>query len=247
MKHLIVLPLIVTLEEEVNFKNEKEAIECLKKNNFSWNQYNDYQLTSNKKFLIANLTQKTYFVRFGKLDLLVQDSFVICKTVKEFIERVQGSQYENLIALYEKLIGDKAKDYFKQTTTDGQGFVTFDAYKDICLSMGSIWSKERVQGTYIDPEETVYFIDNVFPFMFKGKVVNKENDNYAIVSAIGIHYVKEDKVFKTEEDMTKLVAAHSMELMKKEISKEQVFTGGLAEIIKKHVDNDVNIKIIKMD
>ena len=47
--------------------------------------------------------------------------------------------------------------------------------------------------------------------------------------------------------MTKLVAARSMELMKKEISKEQVFTGGLAEIIKKHVDNDVNIKIIKMD
>ena len=191
MKHFIVLPLIVTLEEEVNFKNEKEAIECLKKNNFSWNQYNDYQLTSNKKFLIANLTQKTYFVRFGKLDLLIQDSFVICKTVKEFIERVQG--------------------------------------------------------TYIDPEETVYFIDNVFPFMFKGKVVNKENDIYAIVSAIGIHYVKEDKVFKTEEDMTKLVVARSMELMKKEISKEQVFTGGLAEIIKKHVDNDVNIKIIKMD
>ena len=191
MKHFIVLPLIVTLEEEVNFKNEKEAIECLEKNNFSWNQYNDYQLTSNKKFLIANLTQKTYFVRFGKLDLLIQDLFVICKTVKEFIERVQG--------------------------------------------------------TYIDPEETVYFIDNVFPFMFKGKVVNKENDNYAIVSAIGIHYVKEDKVFKTEEDMTKLVAARSMELMKKEISKEQVFTGGLAEIIKKHVDNDVNIKIIKMD
>lgn len=191
MKHFIVLPLIVTLEEEVNFKNEKEAIECLKKNNFSWNQYNDYQLTSNKKFLIANLTQKTYFVRFGKLDLLIQDSFVFCKTVKEFIVRVQG--------------------------------------------------------TYIDPEETVYFIDNVFPFMFKGKVVNKENDNYAIVSAIGIHYVKEDKVFKTEEDMTKLVAARSMELMKKEISKEQVFTGGLAEIIKKHVDNDVNIKIIKMD
>lgn len=187
MKHLIVLPLIVTLEEEVNFKNEKEAIECLKKNNFSWNQYNDYQLTSNKKFLIANLSQKTYFVRFGKLNL----PFVICKTVKEFIERVQG--------------------------------------------------------TYIDPEETVYFIDNVFPFMFKGKVVNKENDNYAIVSAIGIHYVKEDKVFKTEEDMTKLVAARSMGLMKKEISKEQVFTGGLAEIIKKHVDNDVNIKIIKMD
>ena len=36
MKHLIVLPLIVTLEEEVNFKNEKEAIECLKKNNFSY-------------------------------------------------------------------------------------------------------------------------------------------------------------------------------------------------------------------
>ena len=191
MKHLIVLPLIVTLEEEVNFKNEKEAIECLKKNNFSWNQYYDYQLTSNKKFLIANLSKKTYFVRFGKLDLLIQDSSVICKTVKEFIERVQG--------------------------------------------------------TYIDPEETVYFIDNVFPFMFKGKVVNKENDNYAIVSAIGIHYVKEDKVFKTEEDMTKLVAARSMELMKKEISKEQVFTGGLAEIIKKHVDNDVNIKIIKMD
>lgn len=191
MKHLIVLPLIVTLEEEVNFKNEKEAIECLKKNNFSWNQDNDYQLTSNKKFLIANLTQKTYFVIFGKLDLLIQDSSVICKTVKEFIERVQG--------------------------------------------------------TYIDPEETVYFIDNVFPFMFKGKVVNKENDNYAIVSAIGIHYVKEDKVFKTEEDMTKLVAARSMELMKKEISKEQVFTGVLAEIIKKHVDNDVNIKIIKMD
>ena len=191
MKHLIVLPLIVTLEEEVNFKNEKEAIECLKKNDFSWNLYYDYQLTSNKKFLIANLTQKTYFVRFGKLDLLIQDSSVICKTVKEFIERVQG--------------------------------------------------------TYIDPEETVYFIDNVFPFMFKGKVVNKENDNYAIVSAIGIHYVKEDKVFKTEEDMTKLVAARSMELMKKEISKEQVFTGGLAEIIKKHVDNDVNIKIIKMD
>ena len=191
MKHFIVLPLIVTLEEEVNFKNEKEAIECLKKNNFSWNQYNDYQLTSNKKFLIADLTEKTYFVRFGKLDLLIQDLFVICKTVKEFIERVQG--------------------------------------------------------TYIDPEETVYFIDNVFPFMFKGKVVNKENDNYAIVSAIGIHYVKEDKVFKTEEDMTKLVAARSMELMKKEISKEQVFTGGLAEIIKKHVDNDVNIKIIKMD
>lgn len=191
MKHFIVLPLIVTLEEEVNFKNEKEAIECLKKNNFSWNQYNDYQLTSNKKFLIANLTHKTYFVRFGKLDLLIQDSFVICKTVKEFIERVQG--------------------------------------------------------TYIDPEETVYFIDNVFPFMFKGKVVNKENDNYAIVSAIGIHYVKEDKVFKTEEDMTKLVTARSMELMKKEISKEQVFAGGLAEIIKKHVDNDVNIKIIKMD
>ena len=191
MKHFIVLPLIVTLEEEVNFKNEKEAIECLKKNNFSWNQYYDYQLTSNKKFLIANLSKKTYFVRFGKLDLLIQDSSVICKTVKEFIERVQG--------------------------------------------------------TYIDPEETVYFIDNVFPFMFKGKVVNKENDNYAIVSAIGIHYVKEDKVFKTEEDMTKLVAARSMELMKKEISKEQVFTGGLAEIIKKHVDNDVNIKIIKMD
>ena len=194
MKHLIVLPLIVTLEEEVNFKNEKEAIECLKKNNFSWNQYNDYQLTSNKKFLIANLTQKTYFVRFEKLDLLdllVQDSFVICKTVKEFIERVQG--------------------------------------------------------TYIDPEETVYFIDNVFPFMFKGKVVNKENDNYAIVSAIGIHYVKEDKVFKTEKDMTKLVAARSMELMKKEISKEQVLTGSLAEIIKKHVDNDVDIKIIKID
>lgn len=194
MKHLIVLPLIVTLEEEVNFKNEKEAIECLKKNNFSWNQYNDYQLTSNKKFLIANLTQKTYFVRFEKLDLLdllVQDSFVICKTVKEFIERVQG--------------------------------------------------------TYIDPEETVYFIDNVFPFMFKGKVVNKENDNYAIVSAIGIHYVKEDKVFKTEKDMTKLVAARSMELMKKEISKEHVFAGNLAEIIKKHVDNDVDIKIIKID
>ena len=191
MKHFIVLPLIVTLEEEVNFKNEKEAIECLKKNNFSWNQYNDYQLTSNKKFLIANLAQKTYFVRFGKLDLLILNSFVICKTVKEFIERVQG--------------------------------------------------------TYIDPEETVYFIDNVFPFMFKGKVVNKANDDYAIVSAIGIHYVKEDKVFKTEEDMTKLVAARSMELMKKEISKEQVFTGGLAEIIKKHVDNDVNIKIIKMD
>lgn len=191
MKHLIVLPLIVTLEEEVNFKNEKEAIECLKKNNFSWSQYNDYQLTSNKKFLIANISKKTYFVRFGKLDLLEQDSLIICKTVKEFIERVQG--------------------------------------------------------TYIDPEETVYFIDNVFPFMFKGKVVNKENDNYAIVSAIGIHYVKEDKVFKTEEDMTKLVAARSMELMKKEISKEQVFTGGLAEIIKKHVDNDVNIKIIKMD
>ena len=68
--------------------------------------------------------------------------------------------------------------------------------------------------------------------MFKGKVVNKENDNYAIVSAIGIHYVKEDKVFKTEEDMTKLVAARSMGLMKKEISKEQVFTGGLAEMIK---------------
>lgn len=191
MKHFIVLPLIVTLEEEVNFKNEKEAIECLKKNDFYWNQYYDYQLTSNKKFLIANLSKKTYFVRFGKLDLLIQDSSVICKTVKEFIERVQG--------------------------------------------------------TYIDPEETVYFIDNVFPFMFKGKVVNKENDNYAIVSAIGIHYVKEDKVFKTEEDMTKLVAARSMELMKKEISKEQVFTGGLAEIIKKHVDNDVNIKIIKMD
>lgn len=191
MKHFIVLPLIVTLEEEVNFKNEKEAIECLKKNDFSWNLYYDYQLTSNKKFLIANLSKKTYFVRFGKLDLLIQDSSVICKTVKEFIERVQG--------------------------------------------------------TYIDPEETVYFIDNVFPFMFKGKVVNKENDNYAIVSAIGIHYVKEDKVFKTEEDMTKLVAARSMELMKKEISKEQVFTGGLAEIIKKHVDNDVNIKIIKMD
>ena len=141
--------------------------------------------------MIANLTKKTYFVRFGELYLLIQDSFVICKTVKEFIERVQG--------------------------------------------------------TYIDPEETVYFIDNVFPFMFKGKVVNKENDNYAIVSAIGIHYVKEDKVFKTEEDMTKLVAVRSMKLMKKEISKEQVFTGGLAEIIKKHVDNDVNIKIIKMD
>ena len=188
MNHLIALPLIVTLEEEVNFKNEKEAIECLKKNNFSWNQYNDYQFTSNKKFLIANLTQKTYFVRFGKLDLLIQDSFVICKTVKEFIERVQG--------------------------------------------------------TYIDPEETVYFIDNVFPFMFKGKVVNKENDNYAIVSAIGIHYVKEDKVFKTEEDMTKLVAECSMKLMKKEINKEQAFASSIVDMVKKAVGSDFDIDLI---
>ena len=193
MKHLIVLPLIVKLEEALDFKNEKEAVECLEKNNFTWNQSKEYQFTSDKKFLIANLTQKSYFVRFGKLDFVNEDSTIVCKNVKEFTERIQG--------------------------------------------------------TYVDPEEVIYFIDNVFPFMFKGKVINKENDNYAIVSAIGVHYVKSDMIFKEEEDMTKLVAECSMKLMKKEINKEQAFASSVVDMVKKAVgsDADIDVKIVKIN
>ena len=193
MKHLIVLPLFVELEEALEFKNEIEAVECLKKNNFTWNQSKEYQFTSDKKFLIANLIQKSYFVRFGKLDFVNEDSSIVCKNVKEFTERIQG--------------------------------------------------------TYVDPEEVIYFIDNVFPFMFKGKVINKENDNYAIVSAIGVHYVKSDRIFKEEEDMTKLVAECSMKLMKKEINKEQAFASSVVDMVKKAVgsDADIDVKIVKIN
>ena len=90
------------------------------------------------------------------------------------------SQDENLIALYEKLIGDKAKDYTKQTTTDGQGFVTFDAYKDICLSMG-IWSKEQsdlfnriVAGEYIEPSTVRKFFP-VLKLQYQGNLQVDEN------------------------------------------------------------------------
>ena len=193
MKHLIVLPLFVELEEALEFKNEIEAVECLKKNNFQWIQSKEYQFTSDKKFLIANLIQKSYFVRFGKLDFVNEDSSIVCKNVKEFTERIQG--------------------------------------------------------TYVDPEEVIYFIDNVFPFMFKGRVINKENDIYAIVSAIGVHYVKSDMIFKEEEDMTKLVAECSMKLMKKEINKEQAFASSVVDMVKKAVgsDADIDVKIVKIN
>ena len=97
------------------------------------------------------------------------------------VEDMIVSQDENLIALYEELIGDKAKDYSKQTITDGQGFVTFDAYKDICLSMGSIWSKEQsdlfnriVAGEYIEPS-TVHKFFPVLKLQYQGNLQVDEN------------------------------------------------------------------------
>ena len=97
------------------------------------------------------------------------------------VEDMIVSQDFHLIALYEKLIGDKAKDYSKQTITDGQGFVTFDAYKDICLSMGSIWSKEQsdlfnriVAGEYIEPSTVRKFFP-VLKLQYQGNLQVAEN------------------------------------------------------------------------
>ena len=97
------------------------------------------------------------------------------------VEDMVVSQDENLIALYEKLIGDRAKDYSKQKITDGQGFVTFDAYKDICLSLGSIWSKEQsdlfnriVAGEYIEPSTVRKFFP-VLKLQYHGNLQVAEN------------------------------------------------------------------------
>ena len=91
------------------------------------------------------------------------------------------SQDENLIALYEELIGDEAKDYSKETITDGHGVVTFDAYKDICLSMGSMWSKEQsdlfnriVAGEYIEPSTVRKFFPGL-KLQYQGNLQVDEN------------------------------------------------------------------------
>ena len=97
------------------------------------------------------------------------------------VEDMIVSQDENLIALYEGLIGDKAKDYSKQTITDGHGLVTFDAYRDICLSMGSIWGKEQsdlynriVAGEYIEPSTVRKFFP-VLKLQYQGNLQVDEN------------------------------------------------------------------------
>ena len=91
------------------------------------------------------------------------------------------SQDKFLLDVYEKLIGNNAKDYAKQTITDGWGVVTFDAYKDICMSIGSIWSKEQsdlfdriVAGEYIDPETVRKFFP-VLKLQYQGNLQVAEN------------------------------------------------------------------------
>lgn len=187
MKHLIVLSILVTKEREMEFKNEQEAIEAMVQNGYVYHPSRKYEYIGAKKYVIANISQKVFFVLYD-ISSLKSDEVVICKTLEEFTSRIKG--------------------------------------------------------TYVDPEEVIYFIDNVFPFMFKGKVINKENDNYAIVSAIGVHYVKSDRIFKEEEDMTKFVAECSMKLMEKEINKEQAFAISVADMVKKAAGSDFDIDLI---
>lgn len=97
------------------------------------------------------------------------------------VDDLVASQDENLIALYKELIGDKAEDYSEETITDGFGLVTFDADKDICLSMGSMWSKEQsdlfnriVAGEYIEPSTVIKFFP-VLKLQYQGNLQVDEN------------------------------------------------------------------------
>lgn len=129
-----------------------------------------------------NSTYANSLIKKGEIEKQGLAYTPIGKTMNtSVVDDLVVSQDENLIALYEKLIGDKAKDYSKQTTTDGQGFVTFDAYKDICLSMGSIWSKEQsdlfnriVAGEYIEPSTVRKFFP-VLKLQYQGNLQVDEN------------------------------------------------------------------------
>lgn len=129
-----------------------------------------------------NSTYANSLIKNGEIEKQGLAYTPIGKTMNtSVVDDLVVSQDENLIALYEKLIGDKAKDYSKQTTTDGQGFVTFDAYKDICLSMGSIWSKEQsdlfnriVAGEYIEPSTVRKFFP-VLKLQYQGNLQVDEN------------------------------------------------------------------------
>ena len=84
----------------------------------------------------------------------------------------------------------------------------------LCKTLDEFTS--RIKGTYIDPTAEIFFCDNVYPFMFKGTVINQEDDNYAIVSSIGLHFVKKDKVFTTQEKMQNKINEDVAEVMSKE-------------------------------
>ena len=129
-----------------------------------------------------NSTYANSLIKKGEIEKQGLAYTPIGKTMNtSVVEDMIVSQDENLIALYEELIGDKAKVYSKQTITDGQGFVTFDAYKDICLSMGSMWSKEQsdlydriVAGEYIEPSTVRKFFP-VLKLQYQGNLQVDEN------------------------------------------------------------------------
>ena len=160
MKHLIVLPILVTKEREMEFKNEQEAIETMVQNGYVYHPSHKYEYIGAKKYVIANISQKVFFV-FYDISSLKSDEVVICKTLEEFTSRIKG--------------------------------------------------------TYVDPEKEVFFVDNIYPFMFKGKVVNKEGDDFAIVSSIGVHFVKKNKVFATKEEMQNKLNKDMEEIISRKI------------------------------
>ena len=95
-----------------------------------------------------------------------------------------------------------------------------------------------------------YFEESIHPVMEVLKVKEKILDQHSKDAyRLGSTYQSRPFELVDTAPLKKAFEADQFKLheMKKEISKEQVFTGGLAEIIKKHVDNDFNIKIIKMD
>ena len=129
-----------------------------------------------------NSTYANSLIKKGEIEKQGLAYIPIGKTMNtSVVDDMIVSQDENLIALYKELIGDKAKDFSKQTITDGQGFVTFDAYKDICLSMGSMWSKEQsdlfnriVAGEYIEPSTVRKFFP-VLKLQYQGNLQVDEN------------------------------------------------------------------------
>lgn len=160
MKHLIVLSILVTKEREMEFKNEQEAIEAMVQNGYVYHHSRKYEYIGAKKYVIANISQKVFFVLYD-ISSLKSDEVVICKTLEEFTSRIKG--------------------------------------------------------TYVDLEKEVFFVDNIYPFMFKGKVVDKEDDDFAIVSSIGLHFVKKNKVFATKEEMQNKVNKDMEEIISRKI------------------------------